>query len=114
MNDNKKPWPLLISVYTTQYIGIAFIISAAFAILRQSGIALDKLALINLVALPLLGKVLYAPLVDSFRLYFQGQYRSWLLTAQSMMTLLLFICGFLDIQHHFSTILILFIIYTFL
>lgn len=113
MNDNKKPWPLLISVYTTQYIGIAFIISAAFAILRQSGIALDKLALINLVALPLLGKVLYAPLVDSFRLYFQGQYRSWLLTAQSMMTLLLFICGFLDIQHHFSTILILFIIYTF-
>ncbi|MCF8998230.1 MFS transporter [Acinetobacter nectaris] len=113
MNHDKKPWPLLISVYTTQYIGIAFIISAAFAILRKSGIALDKLALINLVALPLLGKVLYAPLVDSFRIYFQGQYRSWLLFAQFMMTVLLFICGFLDIQQHFSTILILFIIYTF-
>lgn len=112
MKENSKPWSLLISVYTTQYIGIAFMISAAFAILRQSGIALDKLALINLIALPMLGKVLYAPFIDSFRLFFQGQYRSWLIAAQLCMTLLLFICGLLDIQQHFSAILILFIVYT--
>lgn len=112
MKENSKPWSLLISVYTTQYIGIAFMISAAFAILRQSGIALDKLALINLIALPMLGKVLYAPFIDSFRLFFQGQYRSWLIVAQFCMTTLLFICGLLDIQQHFSTILILFIVYT--
>lgn len=112
MKENSKPWSLLISVYTTQYIGIAFMISAAFAILRQSGIALDKLALINLIALPMLGKVLYAPFIDSFRLFFQGQYRSWLIVAQFCMTLLLFICGLLDIQQHFSAILILFIVYT--
>ncbi|MHA3081428.1 MFS transporter [Acinetobacter sp. ANC 5502] len=112
MKENSKPWSLLISVYTTQYIGIAFMISAAFAILRQSGIALDKLALINLIALPMLGKVLYAPFIDSFRLFFQGQYRSWLIVAQLCMTILLFICGLLDIQQHFSAILILFIVYT--
>lgn len=112
MKENSKPWSLLISVYTTQYIGIAFMISAAFAILRQSGIALNKLALINLIALPMLGKVLYAPFIDSFRLFFQGQYRSWLIVAQFCMTLLLFICGLLDIQQHFSAILILFIVYT--
>lgn len=112
MKENSKPWSLLISVYTTQYIGIAFMISAAFAILRQSGIALDKLALINLIALPMLGKVLYAPFIDSFRLFFQGQYRSWLIAAQLCMTILLFICGLLDIQQHFSAILILFIVYT--
>ncbi|WP_111894466.1 MFS transporter [Acinetobacter sp. MB5] len=112
MKENPKPWSLLISVYTTQYIGIAFMISAAFAILRQSGIALDKLALINLIALPMLGKVLYAPFIDSFRLFFQGQYRSWLIAAQLCMTILLFICGLLDIQQHFSAILILFIVYT--
>lgn len=112
MKENSKPWSLLISVYTTQYIGIAFMISAAFAILRQSGIALDKLALMNLIALPMLGKVLYAPFIDSFRLFFQGQYRSWLIAAQLCMTLLLFICGLLDIQQHFSAILILFIVYT--
>jgi len=112
MKANTKPWPLLISVYTTQYIGIAFMISATFAILRQSGIALDKLALMNLIALPMLGKVLYAPFIDSFRFFFQGQYRSWLILAQMCMTLLLLICGILDIHKQFSVILILFIVYT--
>jgi PAT family beta-lactamase induction signal transducer AmpG len=112
MKQNNKPWALLVSVYTTQYIGVAFIISAAFAILRHSGIELNKLALLNLIALPMLGKVLYAPFVDSFRLFFQGHYRSWLICAQMVMTLLLLVCGLLDIQQQFSVILILFIVYT--
>ncbi|MBF7681789.1 hypothetical protein I2F27_00360 [Acinetobacter sp. B5B] len=47
MNHKSKPWPLLVSVYITQYVGLAFIMSAAFAILRESGVALDKLALIH-------------------------------------------------------------------
>lgn len=89
MSHHSKPWLLLISTYTTQYIGIAFMMSATFAILRQHGIALDKLALLNLIALPMLGKILYAPFVDSFRLFTQGQYRSWLLFAQLCMTGLL-------------------------
>lgn len=55
---------------------MAFILSAAFAILRQSDTALDQLALLNLVAIPMFGKSLYAPFVDSFRLFFQGQNRS--------------------------------------
>ncbi|MFI7984003.1 MFS transporter, partial [Acinetobacter baumannii] len=98
--------------YTTQYIGVAFIMSAAFAILRQSGIALDQLAMLNLIAIPMLGKILYAPFVDSFRLFFQGQYRSWLIFAQFCMMILLVICGWLDIQRQFSIVLILFIVYT--
>lgn len=113
MNHKSKPWPLLVSVYITQYVGLAFIMSAAFAILRESGVALDKLALINLVALPLLGKVLYAPFVDTFRLFFQGQYRSWLFVAQSLMTILLLICSFLDIQRDFSVILVIIFLYSF-
>ncbi|KAE9872193.1 MFS transporter, partial [Escherichia coli] len=98
MKNISKPWVLLISTYTTQYIGVAFIMSAAFAILRQSGIALDQLAMLNLIAIPMLGKILYAPFVDSFRLFFQGQYRSWLIFAQFCMMILLVICGWLDIQ----------------
>jgi len=112
MTQHSKPWLLLVSVYTTQYIGIAFIISAAFAILRHSGIALDKLALLNLIAIPMLGKVLYAPFVDSFRLFFKGQYRSWLIFAQMCMTVLLLLCSMMDIQQQFSAILVLFIVYT--
>ena len=112
MNNTSKPWVLLISTYTTQYIGVAFIMSAAFAILRQSGVALNQLALLNLIAIPMLGKILYAPFVDSFRLFTQGQYRSWLIFAQFCMMILLLMCGWLDIQHQFSIVLILFIVYT--
>lgn len=112
MNNSSKPWVLLISTYTTQYIGVAFIMSAAFAILRQSGIALNQLALLNLIAIPMLGKILYAPFVDSFRLFAQGQYRSWLIFAQFCMVALLVICGWLDIQNQFSIVMILFIVYT--
>lgn len=112
MSHHSKPWLLLISTYTTQYIGIAFMMSATFAILRQSGIALDKLALLNLIALPMLGKVLYAPFVDSFRLLTQGQYRSWLLFAQLCMTGLLLVCGYLDVHKQFPVMLVLFIVYS--
>lgn len=112
MKEYSKPWLLLVSIYTTQYIGVAFIISAAFAILRQDGVALDQLALLNLIAIPMLGKVLYAPFVDSFRLFTQGQYRSWLIFAQLIMTILLLVCGVLNIQQQFFTILVLFIVYT--
>lgn len=112
MSHHSKPWLLLISTYTTQYIGIAFMMSATFAILRQSGIALDKLALLNLIALPMLGKVLYAPFVDSFRLLTQGQYRSWLLFAQLCMTGLLLACGYLDVHKQFPVMLVLFIVYS--
>ncbi|MFV8192033.1 MFS transporter [Acinetobacter soli] len=112
MSHHSKPWLLLISTYTTQYIGIAFMMSATFAILRQSGIALDQLALLNLIALPMLGKILYAPFVDSIRLLTQGQYRSWLLVAQFCMASLLVMCGYLNVQTQFSAMLILFIVYS--
>ncbi|MFG0635759.1 MFS transporter [Acinetobacter soli] len=113
MSRHSKPWLLLISTYTTQYIGIAFMMSATFAILRQHGIALDKLALLNMIALPMLGKILYAPFVDSVRLFSQGQYRSWLLFAQLCMTGLLLACGYLEIQKQFPIMLVLFIVYSF-
>ncbi|MDQ1210067.1 PAT family beta-lactamase induction signal transducer AmpG [Acinetobacter baylyi] len=112
MSHHSKPWLLLISTYTTQYIGIAFMMSATFAILRQHGIALDKLALLNLIALPMLGKILYAPFVDSFRLFTQGQYRSWLLFAQLCMTGLLLVCGYLEVNKQFPIMLVLFIVYS--
>jgi MFS family permease len=106
MKHTQYPWAMLASIYITQYIGIAFIASAAIAILRQQGVALDKLALLNLVALPLAGKIFYAPLIDKYRLFFQGKYRSWLITAQSSMTLLLLIAGSMDLTLHFTWIVL--------
>lgn len=102
---------MLASIYITQYIGVAFIMSAAVAILRQQGIALDKLALLNLIALPLLGKVFYAPIIDKYRFLLQGTYRSWLILSQAGMVALLFLAGSLDIALDFSAIIIVLAVY---
>ncbi len=113
MLKKNHPWVMLASVYMTQYIGLAFMFSAAVAILRQKGVDLDKLALVNLAALPLVGKILYAPVIDKFRLYFKGQYRSWLVFANAGMVVLLLTIATMDIIQQFSEILIVLGIYTF-
>jgi MFS transporter, PAT family, beta-lactamase induction signal transducer AmpG len=113
MIKKQYPWLMLASIYITQYIGVAFILSATTAILRQQGVALDKLALVNLALLPLAGKVLYAPLIDKYRLFFQGKYRSWLIIAQANMALMLLLAGGINFEQHFSWILIVMAFYVF-
>jgi predicted MFS family arabinose efflux permease len=113
MQNKGTPWIMLASIYITQYIGVAFIMSAAMAILRQQGVALDKLALLNLAALPMIGKIFYAPLIDKYRPHFQGQYRSWLLIAQGSMTFMLFTAGLMDLQQHFNWLFLILAIYVF-
>lgn len=109
----RHPWLMLSSIYITQYIGLAFIMSAAIAILREQGIALDKLALLNLVALPLMGKIFYAPLIDKYRPSLQGTYRSWLVYSQAAMAILLLVAGAMDLQQQFGAILLVLAIYVF-
>lgn len=100
-------WLMIASFGTTQYLGLVFIMAAMAAILRQNGASLEQLALINIVAIPIIGKVFYAVLVDRFRLFFQGQYRSWLIIAQALMVLILLAMGMLNINEHFSLILVM-------
>lgn len=100
-------WFMLLSFGTTQYLGLVFIMAAMAAILRQNGASLEQLALINIVAIPIVGKIFYAVLVDRFRLFFQGQYRSWLIIAQALMVLILLVMGILSINQHFNLILLM-------
>lgn len=111
--EAQYPWVMLASTCITQYIGVAFILSAAMAILRQQGVALDKLALLNLAVLPLIGKVFYAPLIDKYRLTLQGKYRSWLIIAQASMALLLAIASMLNFQHQFTWVIVILALYAF-
>ncbi len=102
---------MLASIYITQYIGLAFIMSATFSILREQGVELDKLALLNLAAIPLVFKILYAPLIDKYRCYFQGKYRSWLIFAMTAMSALLAITSMLSLQNHFTWLFIILTVY---
>lgn len=109
---NRPPWLLFSSIYITQYAGAAFILAAGGAIMREQGVALEKLALLHLIAIPMLGKILYAPFIDRFRLALKGQYRSWLLIAQLLMAGLLLITGLLDFREQFGLIIGLLLLYT--
>lgn len=116
ISSNRKPWVLLASIYITQYIGLAFIFASSVAIMRDMKMPLNKIALLNFIALPLLLKILYAPFIDLIRPSFmhrqlQGRYRSWLLIAQFLMMILLVIIGMLDIATQFSLMIGLMLVY---
>lgn len=118
MTPARKPWALFASVYVTQYLGLAFIFAASVAIMRDMGIALSKLALINLIALPILLKIFYAPFIDNIRLSvmgkrLQGQYRSWLIIAQFLMVVLLIVISTMNITSQFGLVIGLMLIYSF-
>lgn len=113
MNGKKsKPWLMLATVYMSQYVGISFILAASVVVLRTLGLPLDKLALINLVVLPIAGKIFFALIVDHVQTFLAGRYRGWLLMAQSGMTILLVAISFVDIVNHFYLALGLLFIYS--
>lgn len=107
-----KTWFMLTSLYISQYIGISFVLTALVVVLRSSGFALDKLALLNLIVFPIAGKLFFALAVDHVRTFFQGSYRGWLLIAQSGMAVLLAIISFMDITRHFYPVVGLFFLYS--
>lgn len=109
MTGSKKL--LIASLGTTQYMGIVFIMAAMLSIMRQNGASLHELALVNLAALPVLGKILYAYFADRYRLFFAGQYRSWLLVSQGLMALLLVAVSAFDLTQHLSIIIALVVVY---
>ncbi|MFB2579391.1 MFS transporter [Acinetobacter sp. c2-A9] len=115
---SKKPWLLLINVYMTQYLGVSFILASMVAIMRDLGLGLDKLALLNLVALPMLTKIFYAPVVDSkpiklFKRQLQGQYRGWLLCSQFAMIIMLIWVAHLDVKIQFGWLCVALTLYVF-
>ena len=92
--QTKKPrmtlrsWLLLSGLYTTQFLSLAFVVTAVPAILRQNGASLDEIAWIYLLGLMWAIKFLWAPVVDRYGCccgMFRGHYRSWLIVMQSLL-----------------------------
>ncbi|MFC4061905.1 MFS transporter [Planomonospora corallina] len=80
---------ILLSLYTTQYIGVGFVSIGLIAILRDGGTSLETLGALTLIGLVWPLKVLWAPLLDRFGSPARGHYRSWLLVLQSGLVLTL-------------------------
>lgn len=102
--STKNQWPLFISLYTTQSIGLGFMMVALVGILRNRGTELTDLSFIYVLGIPWILKFLWAPIVDRFGVKQLGHYRSWILILQALMVLCLLIISQLSLDNQLPLI----------
>jgi len=100
----KKIW-ILGALYVAQFLPIAFFLQTLPAYMRQRGMSVEVIGLTSLLGLPWMLKFLWSPFVDRYRLSKRGHYKSWILTMQGFMVVLLVICAFLNIKTQFFVLL---------
>jgi predicted MFS family arabinose efflux permease len=76
---------LLAVLYGSQFIPLAFFLYGLTAILREHGIALERIAFVQLFGLAWVVKFAWAPLVDRYGSRRLGHYRGWLLAVQTLL-----------------------------
>jgi MFS family permease len=98
---------LLFFLYISQSIPAIFFIMAFPVLLRQEGTSLNYIGLLNLLILPVIFKVFWAPYVDSI-----GSYRGWILQMQAACIVVMISVGFFDWVADFWTVYGLCLLYT--
>ena len=98
---NQTYW-LLLGLYITQYLPIAFFTGALPAIIMMEGGELGDLAFIYMLGIIWSLKFFWAPIIDKFSpgSAASGHYRSWLIVLQSSLVLLILLCAIPSIQIH--------------
>ncbi len=97
---------LLLSLYTTQFIGFAFFMEAFVAILRKNGVGLEHLGLIYTLGLVWVVRFLWAPLIDRFRLSSKSHFKAWVAFFQALMVLTLLAASMLSVIENISIIVL--------
>ncbi len=108
-----KELALLATLYTTQYLGLAFFTEAYIAILRQSGVSLESLGLIYMLGLFWVIRFLWAPLIDRFSFKKIGHYKGWIILFQGFMVISLFLISIFDILENLQVVIILSVLFSF-
>ncbi|HCF17986.1 MAG TPA: MFS transporter, partial [Rhodospirillum rubrum] len=103
----RSTWLLLGSLYTTQFLGLGFLVVALVAIMRDQGATLDQVGMVYMLGMVWPFKVLWAPMIDKIRFGRYGHYRVWLLLMQGGLALVLLAMGFLDVIGDFPIIYLL-------
>lgn len=98
---------VLFFLYLSQSVPAAFFMMAFPVLLRQAGMSLDKLALLNLLMLPGVLRFLWAPYVDRL-----GSYRAWIMPMQACCVVLMLLLGRIDWASQFQIVLAICLLYT--
>lgn len=91
-------WPLIACLYLTQGIPFGLAMEALPSLLRHQGADLAALSWLPLVSLPWVVKFCWAPVVDNHWCQRLGRRRSWILTMQSIIALILVVTMMLNLQ----------------
>ncbi|MBN2722104.1 MAG: MFS transporter [Campylobacterales bacterium] len=107
-----KEFTLLISLYTSQYIGFAFFAEAFIGILRQNNMPLENLGLIYMLGLFWVFRFLWAPFIDRIKFKI-GHYKGWIIIFQLLMVIVLLTIGQFSLIDDLQTIVLLSVLFAF-
>ena len=105
-SDTWRKMGLLGSLYVAQHIPLTFVYDAMPVFLRQQNVSLRTLGLLQLLALPLVFKFLWSPLIDRYGVTRWGHYRFWILCFQLGLGVAIALLAFLNITQQFSLLLL--------
>lgn len=109
----KQHIALLFSLYTTQFLGLAFFTEALIAILRKNGMPLENLGLVYMLGLFWVLRFLWAPFIDRIEFKGLGHYRGWIIIFQSLMAIFLFLISLFDLLSNMQMVITLSVIFAF-
>ncbi len=107
-----KEFTLLISLYTSQYIGFAFFAEAFIGILRQNKMPLENLGLIYMLGLFWVFRFLWAPFIDKIKFKI-GHYKGWIIIFQLLMVTTLLTIGQFSLINNLQIIILLSVFFAF-
>lgn len=105
-------WFLIASLYTTQFLPVAFFFMGLPAILRSEGRSLEEIGALYLLGFIWVLKIFWAPVVDRFSLPGLGRYRGWLIITQSVIIALLLAIGQMGDTDNLSQLLVMSMVLT--
>jgi predicted MFS family arabinose efflux permease len=98
---------LIAVLYGSQFVPLAFFLYGLSAVLRERGVPLGRIGLIQLVALVWVVKFAWAPLVDRWGSRRFGHYRPWLIATQTLMVVALLALSRLEVVRDLPLVVLL-------
>ncbi|AHW59551.1 Predicted arabinose efflux permease, MFS family [Draconibacterium orientale] len=108
-NTEIKKYYTLLSLYLAQSIPMSFFSTVIPVIMRMENYSLESIGYIQLIKLPWILKMLWAPLVDKTSKN-KRHYRRWIIMSEAFYALIIMSIGYLNLQTDFTTIIILMVI----
>ncbi|MCV3216650.1 MFS transporter [Plectonema radiosum NIES-515] len=101
-----KKFGLLGSLYVSQFMPFWFLYQALPLFMRQKGVSLETIGLLQLLALPISLNFLWSPLIDRYGFTRWGHYRFWIICFQLLIAAMTAICALLSVENNFTILLI--------